>query len=337
MPQDDSKGSYTYPAVEDDADRTGVLRNRFGLTRHSELRPAEYAMTHIRVAEIAEGRGPGGDFDKAHLKALHRHIFQDVYEWAGSMRNDTPVVDGRRVEPVGTMSKGGTSFVPAQYIERGLTEAFRPLQDRASLEGSSPVAFADIAGRVMGELNYVHPFREGNGRSQQAFIAELGRAHGHEVDFSVISRARMTQASIATTNDPDSPALRHVIADATEPGRREALRAAFSDVQARGGDPQEYHIATARQGEEITGSVLAHDNRFASIVTQRRIVAVDRADLPEQLPDPEREITIVARSDFSRVSAERAATPEWPAAQAVADPRQTQPQGRERDDDGAER
>lgn len=337
MSQDDRKGSYTYPGVEGDADRTGVLRNRFGLTRHSELRPAEYAMTHIRMTEIAEGRGPRGDFDKAHLKALHHHIFQDVYEWAGAMRNEAPIVDGRRVEPAGTLSKGGTSFVPAQYIERGLAEAMGPLRDRAALQGASAADFADLAGRVMGELNYVHPFREGNGRAQQTLIAELGRVHGHDVDFSAITRTRMIDASIVTTHDPDSPALRHAIEDAVDPNRRAAIKAAISDVLFRGGNPEEFHIATARPGEEIVGQVLAHDDRFASVVTQGRIVAVDRADLPEQLPDPNVEIAIVVRSDFSRVPPERHAAPQPPTAQAVSDPRQNPPQGRERDDDGAER
>ncbi len=107
---DESKGSYTYPDTPGDPDRTGVLRNKFGLTRHSELGPADYAMTHIRQSEIAEGRGPSGNFDKEHLKAIHGYIFQDVYEWAGHTRNESPIVDGQRVQPIGRLSKGGSAF-----------------------------------------------------------------------------------------------------------------------------------------------------------------------------------------------------------------------------------
>jgi cell filamentation protein len=149
----------------------------------------------------------------------------------------------------------------------------------------------------------VHPFREGNGRAQEAFIAELGRHYGHDVDFTVVSKPRMIEASIETTNDPSSPAMKHVLEDATNPNRREALRAAFSDLDQSGEKPFEHNIRTARPGEEITGQVLGHDDRVASIVTDERIIAVDRADLPERLPDDNTEVSFTARSDLSRLDA----------------------------------
>lgn len=77
------KGSYTYPNTSDDPDRRDVLRNRWAIESGSELRMREYRATAVRLQEIAEGDGPKGNFDKAHLKAVHRYIFQDVYEWAG--------------------------------------------------------------------------------------------------------------------------------------------------------------------------------------------------------------------------------------------------------------
>ncbi|RWB92748.1 MAG: hypothetical protein EOQ56_36940 [Mesorhizobium sp.] len=61
---------------------------------------------------------------------------------------------------------------------------------------------------------------------------------------------------------------------------------------------------SARPGEEVTGQVLGHDDRVASIVSDERIIAVDRTDLPERLPDDEAEITFTARSDFSRLGRE---------------------------------
>lgn len=80
----------------------------------------EYRATAVRMQEIAEGDGPQGNFDKAHLKAIHGYIFQDVYEWAGHTRNESPVVEGQRVEPIGGLSKGGTSFLPGSRLEIGL-------------------------------------------------------------------------------------------------------------------------------------------------------------------------------------------------------------------------
>ena len=58
----------------------------------------------------------------------------------------------------------------------GLNEALKPIRDPNILRGSSAEEFAYRAGQVLGEMNYVHPFREGNGRTQETFIAELGRA-----------------------------------------------------------------------------------------------------------------------------------------------------------------
>ncbi|RWK76118.1 MAG: cell filamentation protein Fic [Mesorhizobium sp.] len=305
---DETKGSYTYPDTPGDPDRTGVLRNKFGLTRHSELGPADYAMTHIRQSEIAEGRGPSGNFDKEHLKAIHGYIFQDVYEWAGHTRNESPIVDGQRVEPIGNLSKGSTSFLHGSRIDLGLDEALKPIRDPNVLRTATPEQFAERAGQVLAELNYVHPFREGNGRAQEAFIAELGRHYGHEVDFTVISKPRMLEASIDTTNDPSSPAMKHVLGDAINPNRREALRAAFADLERCGEKPFEHNIRTARPGEEIAGQILGQDDRAASIVTDERTIAVDRADLPERLPDGNTEVSFTARSDFSRLGREQQAT-----------------------------
>ncbi|MER9651419.1 Fic family protein [Mesorhizobium sp. M0199] len=231
-------------------------------------------------------------------------MFQDVYEWAGHTRNESPIVDGQRVEPIGGLSKGGTAFLHGSRIEMGLDEALKPIRDPDVLSGSTPEQFAKRAGQVMAELNYVHPFREGNGRTQEVFIAELGRHYGHELDFTVITKPRMIEASIETTNDPSSAAMKHVLEDALDPNRREALRAAYSDLEARGEVPFEHNVRTARPGEEVTGQVLGHDDHVASIVTVQRIIAVDRADLPERLPDDQEEITFTARSDFSRLGRE---------------------------------
>ncbi|WP_234782293.1 hypothetical protein [Sinorhizobium americanum] len=107
----------------------------------------------------------------------------------------------------------------------------------------------------------------------------------------------MIEASIETTNDPSSPAMKHVIENAMNKARREAIRSAFEDLREIGEEPLQHHVRTARPGEEITGTVLGHDDRIASLVIDQGIVVADRADLPERLPDDE-EITFTARSTF---------------------------------------
>ncbi|AWI62529.1 Fic family protein [Sinorhizobium fredii] len=303
MASEQPKGSYTYPDVPGDPDRTGVLRNKLSLTTHSELRPAEYALTNIRQIEITEGRGPSDNFETAHLKAIHGYIFQDVYEWAGHTRNESPIVDGQRVEPIGGLSKGGTSFLPGSRIELGPDEALKPIRDPQALRNATPEEFADRAAKVLSELNYVHPFREGNGRAQEAFISER-RHYGQEIDFSVITKPRMIEASIETTNDPSSPAMKDAIEDAMNPARREAIRSAFEDLREVGEEPLQHHVRAARSGEEITGTVLGHDNRLCRRRSRRSA---------GKLPDDE-EITFTRQSDFSRVRREQ------PAQEAQSQP-----------------
>lgn len=295
-------GSYTYPNVSDDEDRKDVLRNKFDIRTHSELRIEEYRATEARIMQIAEGDGPKGSFDKEHLKAIHGFIFQDVYEWAGHTRNERPVVDGMEVEPVGNFRKGDTSFLHGSRIDQGLSVALRPIRDPEVLRNSTSDEFIDRASKVMAELNYVHGFREGNGRAQETFIRELGREYGHEVEFSVITKPRMIEASIATTNDPDHPSMKHVLRDAIEPGRREAIRATFEDIRKLDEEPLHYNIRTARPGEEITGQVAFHDQRTATVVSSHDVIAVDRADLPERIPTGDVDITFRANSDYSRLA-----------------------------------
>ena len=271
------------------------------------------------MAEIAKGDSPKGAFDARHLKAIHGHLFQDIYEWVGHTRDESPVVDGQRVEPVGNLSKGGTSFLHGSRIEMGLDEAFRPIRNPEILRGSSVEQFAEIAGKVLAELNYVHPFREGNGRAQDALLAFIGREYGHEVDFTVITKPRMIDASIATTNERSNPAMKHVFEDAIDPNRQEAIRAAFVDLEMRGENAFEHNVHSARPGEQISGQVLGHDIRVASLVTDHGIVAVDRADVPERLPNDDTEITFTARSDFSRLSSsDRVRNADGPAVERMS-------------------
>src|SRR5690606_26464951 len=101
-----------------------------------------YRATGGRMAKLYEGGGPSGNFDKEHLKAIHRYIFQDVYEWAGHTRDESPVVDGKRVEPVGGMRKGETVFLHGSRIQMGLDEALKPISDPTILRGSSTLEFS---------------------------------------------------------------------------------------------------------------------------------------------------------------------------------------------------
>ena len=314
---DDLTG-YCYPSAGDDPDRFNVLRNKFNLRSHSALQAAEYRATDVRTLELIAGEGPRGSFGQAHLKALHGYIFQDVYEWAGRTRDQTPVVDGNEVQPIGMMSKGGDAFLPGAQIQMGFNDAFRPIRDPEILRGLTVSQFAEKAGTVLSDLNYVHPFREGNGRTQEAFVRLLGCEYGYDVRFAVITKPRMIDASRETSANPANPAIIHLVEDATDPGRRAAIQSAFASLRAEGEDPMEHTIRSARAGETITGTIFARDDHHVTLVTDAGIIVADREDLPRRLPPSEQDITFEARSEFSRDL-----RPSIAASPAIADPTRT--------------
>jgi cell filamentation protein len=155
-----------------------VLRNRLGLTDPDQLDKVERRLIAQRIAEGA----PTGGFDLAHLRAIHRHLFQDVYAWAGELRT---------VE----IAKGGHQFQFRQYIETGMADVHRRLEQATYLRGLSAGAFAEAAGPIMGDVNYVHPFREGNGRAQLQYLEQLAEQAGHPIDLARIDPARWLDAS----------------------------------------------------------------------------------------------------------------------------------------------
>ncbi len=132
---------------------TTVLKNRLDITDADELDLMERRLVRVRLEEGV----PGGEFDLAHLRAIHRHLFQDMYDWAGEIRT---------VE----IAKGGHQFQFRQYIATGMRDVHRRLEERDFLRGLRRRDFAAAAGPIIGDVNYVHPFREGNGRTQLLYL-----------------------------------------------------------------------------------------------------------------------------------------------------------------------
>jgi cell filamentation protein len=165
---------YLYPG-------TSVLKNLRGLTDPDLLARFDARRTHRRIAELIDAP-IAGSFDLAHLKAIHRHIFQDVYEWAGQFR-------------MVNISKGGHLFGLAAFLEPALRQTVEKLAAENYLVDLDAALFAGRAAWFLGELNAAHPFREGNGRTQREFIRELGLKAGHYIDWRATTIEEMTNAS----------------------------------------------------------------------------------------------------------------------------------------------
>ena len=158
-----------------------VLRNRLGISDARELDRIERRLVGDRMVE----RIPTGSFDLSHLRAIHRHLFQDIYDWAGELRT---------VE----ISKGGHQFQFRRYIQTGMADVHRRLVQSKFLKGLRGDGFAREAGAIIGDVNYIHPFREGNGRTQAQYLKQLAVQAGHDLDLRQIDRRLWIEASMAS-------------------------------------------------------------------------------------------------------------------------------------------
>jgi len=158
---------------------TYVLINKLGIRSAAKLELLERRAAAQRVSEGV----PSGNFDLAHLCAIHRHLYQDVYDWAGKIRTIN-------------IAKGGNQFQPARFIEMGMADVRRRLTEKRFLSGLSREAFAQEAGIILGDVNYCHPFREGNGRTQLQYLKQLVGRAGHDIDLTKLNAKRWRKASI---------------------------------------------------------------------------------------------------------------------------------------------
>jgi cell filamentation protein len=169
---------------------SGVLRNRLGISDPERLREVEAGVTLVALADLGTRTLPGG-YDLAHLRSFHREIFGDLYPWAGEIR----LVGISRSEP----------FCLPEHIEAYSTDVFGGLAKERYLRG---LAHDDFVGRLthyFAEVNAIHPFREGNGRTQRAFFRQLSREAGWAIDWADLDPDANERASMASLRGDNGP------------------------------------------------------------------------------------------------------------------------------------
>jgi len=184
-----------YDAVEDPytyRDST-VLVNKLDLRTQAELDAFEAEISSARSDEPL----PEGALDFAHYCAIHHHLFQDVYGWAGHPRTVR-------------ISKGGNPFCFPENISNQAAELFEELRQADFLRNLHAPDFSERAAHFMAELNAIHAFREGNGRSQLTFFALLADNAGHPLNLEKLDPGEMLAAMIASF-DGDEEKLATVI------------------------------------------------------------------------------------------------------------------------------
>ncbi len=160
---------------------TGVLKNRLGISDATTLEQTEAQFVAARARELTHQPIPGA-FDLPHLQAIHRHLFGDLYDWAGQLRTVDLIKDTSR-------------FAHHAYLERAAALIFRDLAQESYLRGLEPAAFSRRAAYYLAELNALHPFRDGNGRALRAFFSQVAHDSGYTIVWKNMTQADMLDAS----------------------------------------------------------------------------------------------------------------------------------------------
>ena len=179
-----------YDAVADDYCYPGttVLKNKLDLRDAEELAAYEAEVSDARADEEL----PAGDLDFEHFKAVHHHLFQDVYDWAGDIRTVR-------------ISKGESTFCYPENIEREATRLFTKLEQDNFLQDLPPEQFAEKSAAFLATLNVIHAFREGNGRTQLSFFLLLADQAGYAIDLEALDPDAFLQAMITSFDGDEAP------------------------------------------------------------------------------------------------------------------------------------
>lgn len=200
----DSWDAYFIPGTQ-------TLKNKLGIRDRDELARAEYEITFQRIDELRI-KPIQGNFDLDHLRAIHREIFQDVYEWAGELRTVN-------------MAKGNSMFARHDLLEsagkdlsrkRAADPALRTPPDKNTLVERLADHYAD--------WNALHPFREGNGRSTRVFMEQIANRAGYSLDQQRIDTMKERwNAAASRSMLGDTQPIQQIFKEALRPQRAVAF------------------------------------------------------------------------------------------------------------------
>ena len=195
----DSWESYFYPETINPVSGDGTLRNLYDERDPRVLARFEYIETTGRATELLRGDvAIPRTYDAEHVRAIHRHLFQDVYEWAGEYRT----VDMSKQWPP-ELGRGYTDFLAVDRIG-GFLDDLRQRVHGAEWSKMDRDEFAQAAADVFSRANFAHPFREGNGRTSKVFMVHVAEQSRFTLDFARITPEVWNRASVLTSPDPGS-------------------------------------------------------------------------------------------------------------------------------------
>ena len=165
---------------------TNVLINKLNIKDQKLLEKVERKIVLAKLYALRQNLNIG-NFDIDHFVGIHKFLFEDLYEFAGKFRNEN-------------IAKGNFSFAEWEYIEPELKRILDELKEENYLEGYDKEKLANRLAYYLAEINVLHPFREGNGRTQRVFLTQLIRHSGHDINFSTIDTDELMIATIQSAD-----------------------------------------------------------------------------------------------------------------------------------------
>jgi cell filamentation protein len=173
------------PSSDNCYEGTTCLVNKLGIRDEKRLSEVEAQITFAKAVMLEE-TPIDDDFGFEHFKKIHDFLLCDLYEWAGQVRT----VD---------ISKKRTKFLDAASIESIGTKCFAKVKD-GYFENLSFVEFVKRIAEFYNDVNYIHPFREGNGRTQRIYFTQLIRHYGYDINFADVDTDELMIATIQASS-----------------------------------------------------------------------------------------------------------------------------------------
>lgn len=171
----ESSGDHCYPG-------TSVLVNKLGIQNQAQLDENETLIVGVKTLQFELAPFPE-PLDFNYYRRLHQFLFDELYEWAGTVRS----ID---------LSKQHTRFCAASEIEFLAEHMFARVEQMNYFRGLSREDFINKLTDFYASVNYLHPFREGNGRAQRLYFRQLAQRAGYKLDFASVDSDRMMIATI---------------------------------------------------------------------------------------------------------------------------------------------
>lgn len=177
----ESKSSiYCYPG-------TNTLVNKLNIKDYKLLEEYEKATVSLKLLSL-EKQGISGSFDVSHFLSIHKFLFDEIYLFAGLLRSENIAKDDFR-------------FAEWEYIEDELNKLLDNLKAENYLQDLDKKTLAERLAYYIAELNVLHPFREGNGRTIREFIRQLALKNNYYLNFNLVSSQELLNASIKSIVD----------------------------------------------------------------------------------------------------------------------------------------